>query len=268
MVDFIDTHAHLIPFVDDGAENWDVALAMLQQGFADGIKEAVCTSHILSGNNAEYEQKLAEGFAELQARAKAAEIPIRLHLGAELFVQPNLDLARPLATLGQNGRYFLVEFPMNLIPDFVAKRFFDLVVKQYTPIVAHPERNGRILSDPQKAFEFVERGALLQLNAGSLLGVFGQMVKSLSIRLLQADLIHIIATDAHDTKARAFLLSPAYAKVVEICGEEKARDLFYENPRRVLAGQDVVAANPKPLKPEASRNFLENLGSFLKKIGI
>jgi protein-tyrosine phosphatase len=243
---FIDTHSHLIPHFDDGSPDWQTSLEMLRHGQEDGIVEAVCTPHILSKADFDRENELYQLFEELRYRAKKGGISIKLHLAAELYIQPDLNLDCRLATFADNGRYFLVEFPMNLIPDFVSQRFFDLVMTNKIPIIAHPERNGRILRTPEKAYEFVERGALLQVNSGSLNGVFGRMPKIIAMQLIDANLIAMVATDAHDLCSRPFKLSQAYRLVANTWGAPKAQRLFYDNPRKIILGEDIQAEEPKP----------------------
>ena len=243
---FIDTHSHLIPHFDDGSPDWETSLEMMRQGQEDGIVEAVCTPHILSKLDYDREAELYRLFEELRHRAKKAGIAVKLHLAAELYLQPDLNLDCRMATFADNGRYFLVEFPMNLIPDFVSQRFFDLVMANRIPVIAHPERNGKILRDPEKAYEFVERGGLLQVNSGSLNGVFGRMPKILAMQLIDANLVTMVATDAHDLRSRPFKLSQAYETVMNEWGAKKAQRLFYDNPRKIILGEDIQAEEPKP----------------------
>ncbi len=263
---FIDLHSHLLPGFDDGAESWDVSLEMLRQGAADGIAEAVCTPHILSKNDFGRQQEAFDLFEQLKARTSQADIRIKLHLGSELYIQPDLELDAPIATLGRNGRYFLVEFPMSGIPEFAAQRFFDMMMDNKVPIIAHPERNMGILKNPDSAADLVRRGALLQLNAGSLLGVFGQTVKAVAMQLIEADMVHIVSSDAHDLNSRPLKLRQAYEFVKETWGVKPAELFFRENPRRVLKGEDVEIAEPKPVSPIGKLSLRQRMSLFLRKI--
>lgn len=263
---FVDIHTHLIPHWDDGAEDWDVSLEMLRQGEEDGISHVVCTPHILSKNDLIREQEVTTLFEELRTRAKKAGIGTRLYLGSELYIQPDIDFEREITTLAGNGRYFLIEFPMNLIPDYVAQRFFDLVMKDKIPIIAHPERNGQIIKNPEKAFDFVERGALLQLNAGSLLGVFGSLPRTVAVQLMDANLVHVIGSDAHDLNSRPFKLRQAYEVVREKWGAERAKKLFVDNPMKIIRGQEVEPHELEPMEFEKSLTLKEKFSRFMQKI--
>jgi len=262
----VDLHSHLLPGFDDGAENWDVSLEMLRQGAADGITEAVCTPHILSKNDFAKQQEAFDLFEQLKARASASGIAIKLHIGSELYIQPDLELDAPIATLGQNGRYFLVEFPMSGIPEFAAQRFFDMMMDNKIPVIAHPERNMGILKDPDSAADLVRRGAILQLNAGSLLGVFGQTVKAVAMQLVEADMVHIVSSDAHDLNSRPLKLRQAYDFVKQTWGTEMADLFFRKNPLRVLKGEDVPITEPKPVSPAEKLSLRQRMGLFMRKI--
>ncbi len=255
----VDTHAHLLPFWDDGADSWETSLGMLRMAEADGIEAVVCTPHILSPKDLDHEEALWARHTDLVARAAAAGLKLQIHMGCELFAHPGLDLTHKMATPAGNGRYFLVEFPMGSMPDFVMKGFFAQIGEAYTPVIAHPERYTRILQNPQEAFMLVEKGALLQLNAGSLLGLFGGAVKEVALQLLDANLIHLIASDAHDLKMRPLRLQPAFAAVAERSGEALARRLFAENPARILRGEEVVKDPPRPMAASPKGSFWQRL---------
>ncbi|MDZ7724741.1 MAG: CpsB/CapC family capsule biosynthesis tyrosine phosphatase [candidate division KSB1 bacterium] len=259
----VDTHSHLIPYCDDGSEDWNMSLRMLEQAREDGITDIVCTPHIFSNNDLDDEYKFVKLFKELVARKQDAEIPINLYLGSELYVQPNFRFDKDMTTLAQNGRYFLIEFPMAMIPSFVARHFFQSLPLDKTPVIAHPERNGSIVRNPQNAIELVKNGALLQVTAGSLLGGFGQQVQTVAHTLLQANAAHLIATDAHDDQSRTLQLRQAYNLVKNMWGEERARILFNENPLRIIKGDLIEYHEPESISSR-NKSMFSRIKSLLK----
>lgn len=264
-MDFIDIHNHVIPHWDDGSQNWDMSLDMLRQAEGDGIVELICTPHVLAENDMAREEELLALFEELKERAKKAGIKIKMHMGSELYIQPNLDLTRKISTLAQNGRYFLVEFSMTIIPDFVAQRFFELVMQNRIPIIAHPERYGAIIENPKMAYDFVERGALMQVNAGSLLGVFGSRIQKLSHKMMDANLVHFVGSDGHDLERRPVQLGPAFELVRERWGEEKAVNLFYENQKKMMAAEDIQIGEPLLLTSDERQSFRERITALWRR---
>jgi protein-tyrosine phosphatase len=261
----IDIHSHVLPFIDDGAEDWDMAMQMMRQAEKDGIDSVVCTPHILSEKEFKNEAEIYKIFTELRQKVTQKGISVNLELGSEIYVQPYIPFEQKIATLAQNGRYFLIEFPLNLTHDFLFRQFFDTLAENRIPVIAHPERYAYIQSKPERAYEFVKRGALLQLNAGSLMGVFGQYIKELSFRLVDANLVHVIGSDAHDLKTRPLKLSYAYQFVANRWGTEKANELFYLNPTRILAGETIYVDLPVAFSAD-NKSVKSKLGKFIRAL--
>ena len=241
-----------------------MSMRMLEQAQKDGITDIICTPHIFSNNDLDEEFKFVKLFKSLVERKQKAGIPVNLYLGSELYVQPDFRFDKDMTTLAQNGRYFLIEFPMAMIPSFVARHFFESLPIDKTPVIAHPERNGSILRNPQNAVELAKKGALLQVTAGSLLGGFGQQIQTVAHCLLDANAAHLVATDAHDDKSRMLKLHDAYDLVSRNWGEDRARLLFEENPLKILKGDLIEYQEPEDI---AGRNpsMFARIKSLLKK---
>ncbi|MBC7188100.1 MAG: hypothetical protein H5U38_13830 [Calditrichaeota bacterium] len=258
----IDLHTHILPGFDDGATSWEEARQMLFLAEEDGITDLVATPHILGPGDVGREAEISQLFAELCRIKEQEGLKLRLHLGAEIYAYPEMRLDRHFLTLAGNGRYFLVEFPMENIPPFAEEQFFGLIMEGFTPILAHPERNLAILRDPGLAEKLVERGVLLQLNSGSLRGVFGPETRRLAERLLDARLVHVVASDAHGASARRPRLRETYALVERRWGTETAARLFVENPRRLLAGEEVEQVEPLPMEQVQAASLASRLKRF------
>ncbi|MFQ5633553.1 MAG: tyrosine-protein phosphatase, partial [bacterium] len=193
-----DIHSHTLPKIDDGSSSWEETLQMVRQAHATGTTDLAITHHIIRPADYRKENEILEKFAALKELLQKKEVPLNLHLGAELYYSPDLKLNHRISTYNNNGRYFLVEFPMQGIPKFCDERFFEFIVDGKNPILAHPERNLGILRNPTRAFEFVQKGVLLQLNAGSVTGIYGEPVRQLALQLLDAKLIHFVGSDGHN----------------------------------------------------------------------
>lgn len=243
----IDIHTHILPGVDDGPITWDDTMTMLKQGIEDGITGIVCTSHVLNKLDAACEKQLIEKYQELKKRAKEQSLSVELWLGAEIHIQSEFDLKSPLATLDNNGKYMLVELPLNDIPENAAETIFQLCLDGIVPILAHPERNAIISQRPNWAFEFAQRGLLLQINAGSVTGYFGQRTKRLVYQFIDQGYVHFVASDCHSPKGRTMILSKAYKVIEKKWGKKMAQRLFVENPRKAIAGQKIPVSEYRPM---------------------
>ncbi|MDZ7290394.1 MAG: hypothetical protein ONB44_11785 [candidate division KSB1 bacterium] len=262
----IDLHSHLLPGIDDGAQNWDESLEMARQAVADGTTEVQITHHIL--DNSQYHKLEAEilaKFEEMQRRLQAGKIKLKLHLACEIFYQPDMELNHQIATFNNNGRYFLVEFPMQGIPRGVDEVFFQFILDGKIPVIAHPERNVGFLKNPGRAYEFAQRGALFQMNAGSLSGKYGDGVAALATAMMNSRLIHFFGSDGHNTRSRKVCMGEDYKLVRDMWGDRVANRIFYENPRRALAGEEIKVPEPLPVEAVKKRRSFSPL-QFLRRL--
>jgi protein-tyrosine phosphatase len=255
----IDIHAHVLPHVDDGSQSWKESLYMLQKGAEDGIRGVVCTSHILDRFDSRIEADFTQKFNELQSKVARSPFKISLWLGAEIYCGTRIPPESRIATLNNNGKYVLIELPLNEIPKEAEDYFFQLSLKGKVPILAHPERNSLILERPKIAFEFVHRGILIQMNAGSLTGMFGKRVKQIAFKMMDHQLVHFIASDCHDARNRPLKLSRAYKLVRQQWGEETADLLFKNNPYKAVIGEEIVPPIPLPVENSRMKKIRRSL---------
>ncbi len=258
----VDIHTHILPYVDDGAENWDVSLELLEQAESQGVVAMVATPHILSENDYRVEDDIISKYRELKKRAKENNLKIKLYLGCEIYAQPDMTLDHKISTYNNNKKYFLVEFPMTSIPRFVAEKFFNFILSGKIPIIAHPERNAGFVNKPSLAYEFVQRGALLQVNALSILGKHGSKSKALAYQLISHNLVHFVASDTHDPEKRSVRMAECYNLVVGQWGLDRAKSLFYENPAKAIKGVKIVSPEPILLQDEQKQPFWKKMKLF------
>ncbi len=261
----IDIHSHLLPGIDDGSESWEESMRMARSATQSGTTEVVITHHILDNTHYKLEAEILAKYEEMQQRLAEAKVPLKLHLAAEIYYQPDMELSHRISTFNHNGRYFLVEFPMQGIPRGVDEVFFDLILNGKTPIIAHPERNFGLLKNPMRAYDFVQRGALLQMNAASLEGRYGEGVKALALALLKSRLIHFIGSDGHNDQRRPMRIGQVYNTIRELWGERTAQLMFYEHPRKALLGEEIKAPEPLPVEPVQKRSSFSPM-NLLRKL--
>ena len=238
----IDLHNHIIPNLDDGSRSLEISLSMLRNAAEQNITDVINTVHYQSprmdGKRIEYDL-VKDKINQLQAELKKHNIPIKLHMGAEVFYLPNLMELKdnPLLTFG-HGKYMLVEFPFEQVPGGCREVLFQLKMADVTPIIAHPERIRPIQEDISIVRKFIRGGCIIQVDAGSLTGSLGVSSKKASLEILRQGLCHIIGSDAHDDNHRNFLLAEALEIAEEILGE-KAVDLVTINPQNILNGEPI-----------------------------
>jgi len=241
-------HSHILPGLDDGAEDWDEFSAMAAIAVSEGITHMVCTPHFIS-----YEEEFSPDSYKLlldEARINLASRGINLKLisGCEVFFTSDLELClqeRKIITLNDSGRYLLVEFSRLDVPASTKDVFFSLKLKGITPIIAHPERNIVFAQRPELLKELIEHGALCQLNTGSLTGMFGEYTKGAAEYLLKSQMIHILGSDAHSSGGRAPKFQKALHLIEKLVGPKMLTEITGDNPLKILNGEEV---EPYPVK--------------------
>jgi protein-tyrosine phosphatase len=227
-----------MPGVDDGAKTLEESVAMLRLAAENGTTDIVASPHA----NHEFKFEPDVIAAKLEEMRGAVNGTIRIHTGCDFHLSyDNIQdsLQHPTKYAINHKSYVLVEFSDLLIPKTTDDVFYQMQAAGMTPIITHPERNMLLQQRLEKLAEWAESGCLLQVTAASFLGRFGKQAKAFADRLLQQGLVHIVASDAHDTKYRPPSLKEAYEYVSKVCGQERAQMLFVKNPAATLTGSPL-----------------------------
>ncbi|MBL8174773.1 MAG: hypothetical protein JNK48_08885 [Bryobacterales bacterium] len=143
-------------------------------------------------------------------------------------------------TIGHKS-YLLVEFSDMLIFQNMSEIFGRMREAGIQPVITHPERNPLLQQRLAALERWVEEGCYIQVTAQSPLGRFGKTARAFSIELLRRNLVHFLASDAHDTKHRTPVLKDVYDWTAGEFGEGLARRLCVENPGAAIEGTPLAA---------------------------
>ena len=133
----------------------------------------------------------------------------------------------------------MIELPSIEIPGFTDDFLFTLQTRGFLPVLAHPERHPVLAKQPQILKEWLERGMLVQLNAGSLTGRMGAQVMKFAGRLVTNRMVHLIGSDGHGINNRRPIINAAVATITKLIGAEAAERICRMNPSKVLQDQDL-----------------------------
>ena len=235
----IDLHCHYLPGVDDGPAEVDEALKLVSAAAANGITAAALTPHIHPRRYPNSKTRLLHTFVRFQDLVKQHQIPIRLFLGGEVRVSvESLELFEldeiPFLGTVDGHKIVLLEFPHDMIPVGSEKFIAKLLGMKVRPLIAHPERNKHVMSDPERIRPFVDMGCWLQLTAGSIVGSFGKPAKKVALKLLEEELAWVIATDAHNLEHRPPDLAEGRSVLEDIVGVRMAKRMVETRPSRIL----------------------------------
>ncbi|HZK54095.1 MAG TPA: CpsB/CapC family capsule biosynthesis tyrosine phosphatase [Desulfosporosinus sp.] len=238
----IDLHSHILPGLDDGSNNIAETLGMVSQLYEAGFKTLIATPHVIEGRTFLSPAEILATTEQVRQAVAEAGIPVEILPGAENYIFPDLaKYARDgkLMTLGNAGKYLLVEFPMLEIPHYTDQVFFELQVLGITPVLAHPERNKGLVDEPERLVEWARKGVLFQLNLRSLSGHYGPQAKQLAEILLSSELIHFIGSDTHRVSRSDATYSEGLQTVQDVVGETSYQDLTRLNPQTMLEGKPL-----------------------------
>jgi protein-tyrosine phosphatase len=240
----IDLHCHILPGVDDGAQSLEEAVAMCRLAAADGCTAMVATPHQRRGEWWNADRKHLAALADDIQDALGPEL--RVHLGGEIHVSS--ELLSEIEKLPDGGgilplagsRYLLIEFGSRGAPSEGFHLIHELVVAGWRPIIAHPEFIPWLAPDPELVARLVALGATTQVTAMSVTGDFGRRPQVDSYALLDAGLVHFVASDAHGVRRRPPGLKRAYRLIASRWGEKTARRLTTDNPQAVVEDRPLL----------------------------
>lgn len=243
----IDLHCHLLPGIDDGATDLEAALAMARMAVDDGIATIACTPHIYPGLFENDSAGIRARVEELRIHLAEAGIPLQLTWGADAHVSPDLLPRLKAGTVPSLGdtRYFLLEPPHHVAPPQFDQFVFALMAAGYVPVVTHPERLSWIEEHYDTFCALSDKGAWMQVTAGSLTGRFGKAARYWGERLLDEGRVDILATDAHHPQHRPPLLAEGREAAARWVGEEEATHLVSTRPLGILRNQSPDAMPPR-----------------------
>ena len=246
----IDIHAHILPGIDDGAEDLYDTLEMAQMAVDSGVGKIIATPHCnipgMYGNY--FGKEYIDKYESVVRAIREENIPIEILPGMEVFSTedlPDLIVDHKIMPLNQS-RYILMEFSFDEDPEFA-----DLILKRVAavgakPVIAHAERYEFIQDYPQIAYRWYKRGYVIQANKGSFLGRFGSMAKRTADSLLRHNLIMAIASDAHSPLQRTPYMLDAYDELSREYSEKHLDVLFQYNPVRICDNREILRLEPVP----------------------
>ncbi|HEX5551730.1 MAG TPA: CpsB/CapC family capsule biosynthesis tyrosine phosphatase [Chitinophagaceae bacterium] len=194
-----DLHSHLIPGIDDGSPDMETSVSLITSLHEMGYSRIITTPHIKQGYYPNDASTILPGCESVRQELKLRDIPVDLTAAAEYFLDADLiELMRndePLLTL--TGKKLLVEISFIAPPLQLHEFLYQLQMKGYEPIIAHPERYGYYHREPEQYQKLIDVGCELQLNLLSLTGHYGKEVKKAAFKLLQKQSVSYLGTDLH-----------------------------------------------------------------------
>lgn len=226
----IDLHTHILPLVDDGSESIKASLSVLKKYQKKGVKAVVLTPHY-KGKYKTHGKELLNLFLEFCKTVRNNGIDIKLYLGQEIHNYTGIinGLKQEKLLSINSSKYVLLE-PEHSRKHDLTESAYSLIRAGYIPIIAHVERYAYLTLDKVK--ELKELGALIQVNAGSVVAINRRHRKKRAKTLIKNGLVDFIASDAHVNRKNYFFR--AYRRIKLRFGKTFANELFYLNASKIL----------------------------------
>ncbi len=230
----IDIHCHILYGVDDGAGDATISRKMIDRMAQIGVTDIIVTPHFRHHMFSYPTQKIEEAFQTV--KEYAAQKQIRVFPGCEYHVDHDIfeNLASGRVHSMADTSYVLTEYSYSSDLDRIMHYTQELIMHGWKPIIAHVERYEVFQRKPMLVEDVLDAGAMIQVNADAVLGLDGRLLKKVTKKLLDHDLVDFIASDAHDLDERATHMDECFTYISKKYGDEAAQILFERNARKIL----------------------------------
>lgn len=236
MSGFFDIHCHILPGVDDGAEDMEEAIMLLRNEYADGVRTVFLTPHNRKGMFECTGDIIIQQFEQLKEKAKQDMPDLVLKLGCEIHISMGVTeqlKANLLPTL-DNTRFVLAEFSVDVDKRYIMERCYALLRDGYIPIIAHAERYMIIRKEMKLLQGLADMGALIQMNAGSIIGEEGLAMKMFCKKVMRKNLLHFVGSDAHNLVERKPNIGKCVAYLIKTMGKDYQEQILIDNPSKII----------------------------------
>ncbi len=200
--DFVDIHSHLLPGIDDGAKDLDKSIELIKKMHSYGIKNFITTPHVLGDVYPNSSTTIKEKAQEVREELKNRGLDdIHFSTAAEYMIDEQFsELLKEGDLLTLKDNFILVEVSYFNPPINLYEVLFEIQLKGYKPILAHPERYNFYHNDFESYYKLKKAGCLFQLNFLSLTLQYGINVQKISKKLLKLGMYDFVGSDTHHSK--------------------------------------------------------------------
>ncbi|MFN3852708.1 MAG: tyrosine-protein phosphatase [Spirosomataceae bacterium] len=198
----VDVHSHVLPCLDDGAENLDNSLALLRGMKAMGYKKVIATPHVMSGYYDNTIEKINQALGLVRDLASRNNIDIEVEAAAEYYLEDELlnkiEQGEKMLTLDEENKYLLFETSFIGRPSYLKESVYRIIQAGYKPVLAHPERYTYLQKDFDSLKRLFDMGVLFQVNINSLTGYYLKPAQDIAEWLINRKMVAFLGSDCHN----------------------------------------------------------------------
>ena len=240
-IKLFDIHSHIIFGVDDGSKTIEESVHMIQQAYDLGVRGMVATPHHSLPKYMTESSVLMERLLLLKKKLIEEQIEVDIYLGNEIYM--SVDTLNELLSgvcLGiNNTKYLLFECPFYGEVQSLKDYIFELNLKGYKTIFAHPERYEFVQENVHVLDDLIDMGVYMQMNVASLTGYYGHSVKKTAKKMIKKHMVHFLGTDVHRENSRVFNFSKTIQYLKKHMDPEMYLEVMYKNGEKMVKGEDV-----------------------------
>ena len=218
-----DLHAHVLPGIDDGSQNPESSIALLKALQTSAIKQLFATPHVIADTYENTKESINAAYNILEERMLQEGIEIKIRHSAEYRMDEHFrDLLKEgeSAFIPLPGQRLLVENSFMQAPIDLDEMLFQLMLKGFQPVLAHPERYRYYHAHKEIYRHLHNNGFHFHVNLLSLAGYYGKEIKEIAWWLCKNEMIEFLGSDLHNLdQARAigeWLATKEYHKAAEM----------------------------------------------------
>ena len=239
----IDMHNHILYGIDDGCKTIEESIETIKNMKKIGFNSIVLTPHYIEDSSFKANNNLKLQRLEiLKEELLKNNIDVNLFLGNEIFINESINeliINKEIRSIN-NTRYILIELPFNNQILNLDDYLYELKLKGYKIIIAHPERYTYFKDNYEEARKLYNSGVLFQVNYGSIIGQYGNGSKKLVKKLLKDNMVDFISTDVHKPNSSLFdKFDLIKRKIIKITGEDKFKEITCNNMLKVINDEDI-----------------------------
>lgn len=194
-----DIHCHLVPGIDDGQRTAEGGAELVAKEKSWGINRIIVTPHVTQDTFENTPATILPAFNQLKQAVSAKGIEMEMLQSAEY--RMDAFFTRQVeegAVTPMPNKYLLVENSFIQEAWNIDNLLFNLKMKGFKPILAHPERYVYYHPKRERYRQLHDMGTLFQVNLLSLAGNYGKDVKQMAEYLIDNDMVDFIGTDMHN----------------------------------------------------------------------
>ena len=226
---YVDIHSHILPGIDDGAQKIKDSKFLLESMIDFGFSKVITTPHTMKNVWDNTTSSIGDAYNLVHSELPELSKQVSLQFASEYFLDENLiRLAQQEKLLSLKDNFILIEMSYLNAPIQLYDFLFELQLKGYQLVLAHPERYNYFHSYKKEYQKLKKAGCLFQLNLLSTVGYYGKNVAEIADYLLKENLYDFVGSDIHHKNHVAAFQNKVMIKNHQVLEDTMPKNVFFK----------------------------------------